>query len=90
MLRFYPILWAFTALAGLASVHPALAASINGTVTLSPGGQPASGVWVSAVGWPAYGSRRLSCPLQRLSLGLHGILCITYIFTCVLCGNPFA
>ena len=49
MLRFYPILWAFTALAGLASVHPALAASINGTVTLSPGGQPASGVWVSAV-----------------------------------------
>lgn len=49
MSRSYPIWWAFAALAGLASSRPALAASINGTVTLSPGGQPSSGVWVSAV-----------------------------------------
>jgi len=49
MSRFSPIRWAFTAVLGLASVQPAWAASINGTVTLAPGGQPSSGVWVSAV-----------------------------------------
>jgi hypothetical protein len=51
MSRSYSISWAFAALAalaGLASVRPARAASINGTVTLSPGGQPSSGVWVSS------------------------------------------
>src|SRR5215470_7861860 len=49
MSRSHRVLWAFAALLAMTSLGSAQAASLNGTVTLSPGDQPSSGVWVSAV-----------------------------------------
>lgn len=49
MSRRIPTYWTLAVLAGLAAAEPARAASITGTVTLTPGGQPSGGVWVSAV-----------------------------------------
>jgi hypothetical protein len=51
MSRSHRILWALAALLGSAALGhgSAAAASLSGTVTLTPGDQPSSGVWVSAV-----------------------------------------
>ena len=53
MSRFDRMFWGFALLAGLAGAwteaRPAAAAGMSGTVTLSPGGQPSRGVWVSLV-----------------------------------------
>jgi hypothetical protein len=51
MSRCHRVLWALAAVLALAglSLHVARAASLSGTVTLTPGDQPSSGVWVSAI-----------------------------------------
>jgi len=52
MSRFRHNLWAlalFAGVAGHAAARPALAASLSGSVTLAPGGEPSRGVWVSAL-----------------------------------------